>query len=435
MTTTHGPTEGASLALTPRQERLVALRDDMQPGSRPSAIVPRTFAETEVMCKALAGAGLIPAAYKDRPTDMIIVVMSGAELGIPPMQALRLYHIIEGVPRLGAEGIRAIILQSPDCEYFEFAESSETRAVWIGKRRGRPEKSITWTIERAKKAGLLEKKNWQKSSEDMLNARASMQLGRLTWPHISAGLYSSEEAMDGAIDAEWTEAPRQTFVAPAPGAQIPIVAATYSTGQSSTPVPGSVLVSEPRRRGRPPAEKPPEQSTQGPTQPRSSSDGVSGSAVATSNGSATPSTASTESGVVLDKWGQAVGQVEAKKSFSELVVNDVTSATDANPTSAASAVTSSPTDSASSTASSTASSSSADAGFDDPVDEEPVYSQAAFEAWLLACKTQGQMATEAAPWVRWNATIGDPKIADPKQRPEVKANQKLYAERKAKLPL
>lgn len=442
MTTTHGPTEGTSLALTPRQERLVALRDDMQPGGKPGAIVPRTFLETEVMCKALATAGLIPAAYKDRPTDMIVVVMSGAELGLAPMASLRLYHIIEGVPRIGAEGIRSIILAHPSCEYFEFAESTESRSTWIGKRRGRPERAITWTIERAERAGLIRKtrngepNTWMKFPEDMLNARASGQLGRLIWPDVTAGLISREEAMDGAIDAEWTEAPRQTFVAPQPG---PIVAGSYtsSTGQPAIPAAGSVLTtdkgervtvmgngvqaptaSEPRRRGRPPAEKPPEQSTQGPS-PKDETKAPDPDA---------------QQGVVLDKWGQAVGQVEAKKSASGLVLNDVIAATDANPTPAASAVTSSPTESASSTASSTASSSSADTGFDDPVDEAPVYSQAAFESWLLECKTQGQMAMEAAPWVRWNATIGDPKISDPKQRPEVKVNQKLYAERKAKLP-
>lgn len=429
MTTTHVPTDVTSIALTPRQERMVELRDGMHPGSRPSAIVPRTFAETEVMCRALAGAGLIPAAYKDRPTDMIIVVMSGAELGIPPMQALRLYHIIEGVPRLGAEGIRAIILQSPDCEYFEFAESSDTRAVWIGKRRGRPEKSITWTIERARKAQLLEKKNWQKSPEDMLNARASMQLGRLNWPHIAAGLYSSEEAMDGVLDAEWNETPKHAFVAPPPVASV-AASSGVETREFVIPATTTVTVSAPtqpatgerRQRGRSSAEKPPEQPATPPPVP--------------SPPSATPVESTGSQAQVLDKWGQAVGRVEAKKTESGLMLNDALAARDANPTTADLVATTSLIESASSTASATESSSSVVSDFDDdpaePV-QPPDSMQKKYENWLKGCRSQKECVDGIGGFKTWLGGLGDTKI-DALKRPEVVANRKLYTERKAQLP-
>lgn len=424
MTNPNGPETRTDMVLSPRQEKLVEVRDGMRTGERPGAIVPRTFVEVELMCKALAGAGLIPAAYREKPADMMLVVMSGAELGLPPMASLRLYHVIEGVPRLGAEGVRAIIIQSPDCEYFEFAESSPERAVWIGKKVGRPEKSITWTMERARKAGLASKANWTKSPEDMLNARASMQLGRLIWPHIVAGLISREEAMDGPIDVEWTEAPK--FSAPAPAPRVQVVEVPLPAGASVTVTPAA---SPPERKTRSPRPAPV------PTSPPASSDGASTSGGTISSGSATPSSASTahpeEPGgngvIVKDKWGQAVATVEAKN---------------ANPPPADTASTGSSTASASSTESTSEPSSGAaaddlgDAGFEDedPVDSHPTHDQAGFVAWLASCTTQTQLTREADPWIAWNGTIGDPKV-QAKLRPEVVANRKLYAARKAELPL
>jgi hypothetical protein len=422
MTNPNGPETRTDMVLSPRQEKLVEVRDGMRTGERPGAIVPRTFVEVELMCKALAGAGLIPAAYREKPADMMLVVMSGAELGLPPMASLRLYHVIEGVPRLGAEGVRAIIIQSPDCEYFEFAESSPERAVWIGKKVGRPEKSITWTMERARKAGLAGKANWTKSPEDMLNARASMQLGRLIWPHIVAGLISREEAMDGPIDVEWTEEPK--FIAPAPAPRVQVVEVTMPAGATTAT----------------PAAPPPERKTRSPrpapvpTSPPASHDSSSAGATqpASSAASSTASTAHPEepggNGVIVkDKWGQAVATVEAKN---------------ANPPAADTASTGSSTASASSTESTSEPSSGAAAddldaasfGDEDPVDTQPTYDQAGFVAWLASCKTQTQLTREADPWIAWNGTIGDPKV-QAKLRPEVVANRKLYAARKAELPL
>lgn len=211
--TTQEPTE-TSMILTPRQQHLQRVRDEMAPGALPAAIVPHTFAEVVTMCEALARADLAPKNLRGKVMDMAMVIMTGAEVGLPPMASLRLYTTWDGVPRLMAEGVRAIILQSPAIEYFEMATCDDNQATWIGKRRGRPEKSVTWTVERARKAGLLTKPVWQAYQQDMLNARASMQLGRILAPDVVAGMVALEEARDGDfIDAQSIEA-KPVFVAP-----------------------------------------------------------------------------------------------------------------------------------------------------------------------------------------------------------------------------
>lgn len=220
MTTQDDATRSTAMTIDARSfsrtEKLQALRDDLAPGERPAPIVPRTFAEVYTMCEALAKADLAPKHLRGKAMDMTLVVMTGLEVGLPPMASLRLYTTWDGVPRLMAEGVRALVLQSPAIEYFEVATCDDTHATWVGKRRGRPEKSVTWTVERAKKAGLLGKENWSKYQQDMLNARASMQLSRLIAPDVVAGMVSREEANDGDfIEASLVEQPK--FTAPPSG--------------------------------------------------------------------------------------------------------------------------------------------------------------------------------------------------------------------------
>ena len=220
MSTAKDGNTSTDMVLSPRQERLQAVRDDMAPGARPAAIVPRNFVEAQQMCQALAVADLIPKAFRNKPADMLLVVMTGSELGIPPMASMRLFTTWDGVPRLMAEGVRAVLISHPEIEYFEPSTSDEKHATWIGKRRGRPEKSVTWTMERAKRAGLDRKENWTKYQEAMLHARASMDLGRMLAPDIVAGMRSLEEAQDGdfvetSTSTSTVEVKRE-FIAPAP---------------------------------------------------------------------------------------------------------------------------------------------------------------------------------------------------------------------------
>jgi hypothetical protein len=215
------------MVVSSRQERALAARDGIEAGAtRPAALVPGTFLEAQAFCAALASSDLVPAKLKDRAADVLVIVLSGIEVGLAPMQSLRLYHVINGVPRLSADGMAAVVSASPLCEYLEVLDSTEARSTWRTKKRGRGEQTLTWTIEKAKGAGLLtdprSKDRWTAYPGAMLNARCKAELCRLVYPEVVAGLYSTEEARDGAIDAEFTEVPRVTnFIAP-PVAPAPV---------------------------------------------------------------------------------------------------------------------------------------------------------------------------------------------------------------------
>lgn len=249
--------QSTELVLTSRQERAIAARDAMEAGAtRPAPLVPSTFIEAQAFCGALASSALLPDKLRERASDVLVIVLSGIEIGLAPMQSLRLYHVINGVPRLSSEGIGAIVSASPLCEYLEFLETTDARSTWRTRRRGRAEQTATWTIERAKRANLLtdprSKDRWLQYPEAMLNARCRAELCRLVYPEVVAGLLSSEEAQDGLFDSE---PPR--FVAPSQPAQL--APGTSAPCAVTAPLPTFVVppaVEPPPRRGRPPKERP-----------------------------------------------------------------------------------------------------------------------------------------------------------------------------------
>jgi hypothetical protein len=399
------------MVLSPRQEKLLAMRDDMGPGAMPAAIVPRNFAEAQAMCQALAAADLVPRAFRGKPVDMLLVVMTGLEVGLPPMASMRLYTTWDGVARLMAEGVRAIILRHPDIEYFEPQSSSDTSATWVAKRRGRPEKSATWTHERAKKAGLLGKENWIKYEEDMLNARASMQLGRMIAPDVMAGMVSTEEARDGDfIEASFTEQKAPAFVA-AP----PVVV--------EAPAP-----TEPAKRG---PGRPPKDKLADPTPPQPSSAGSTAPA-ASSPTSPTASAASTEPTSTPSKLDAAIKNVEEKMAARP---TPPASSTAPSPSAESAGASIAPTTSG--VVADAPASPAADDGFgDDPVDSTPAAAKLGdFYAWLSECKTQRDLQAGLGKWRMWSqdqAKAGDSSFS--KSGENTVAMQTAYGKRKGEVP-
>lgn len=421
MTNQNGPSAGTEMVLSPRQEKLQTIRDEMGPGARPAAIVPRTFVEAQQMCGALARSGLVPVAYADKPENMIVTIMAGAEIGIPPMASLRLYHIMDSVPRLSAEGIRAVLLAHPEIEYFEPQSCSETSATWIGKRRNRPEKSATWTIDRAKRAGLTEKRNrdgspgnWIKYPEDMLNARASMQLGRMIAPDVVAGMVSLEEARDGDfIDANFTETKAPVFVAP------PVVPAQQQvTVQLPT---GTTVTPDAPRRG--PGRPPKDPTTPVVPQPSSASTGPSTSTATTSSTPPSPSGASASATPEPSKLDAAIAKVEAKANPTPA---DSGTGPTAPPPAESAAASTAPTTSGVATAAAD------DSGFGGD-DEKPVLAD--FFAWVASCKTQRDLQAGLGQWRTWSqekAKAGDTTFS--KTGANTIAMQDAYSRRKGEVP-
>lgn len=183
----------------------LALRGDFDP-----AIIP----DFMNYAKEIAKTDFVPAALRNRPEAVLACFMTGHELGIKPMQSLRQIYNYDGKVGLAAELMRAMILdQGHRIWPGEGQEYTTSRVVFYGERADNNDRArVEWTIDMARSAGIANKPNWKLSPRAMLGARASMELARVLFPDIVAGMaYSKEELEDGLIvDAEILDADEET---------------------------------------------------------------------------------------------------------------------------------------------------------------------------------------------------------------------------------
>lgn len=196
----------------------------------------------------LAIADNTPSALKGKPAAVLAVFLTGRELGIPPMTALRNLHVIDGKvtvnPKVRAAMVRreglgklwphqgprevpcpllaqddhgaecpkcegsGVVMRLCECGRGEFGDNDDEVATWHAKRGDDPFViySSTYTMAMARgvtvKAGqmLADKDNWKNYPERMLSWRSLGYLLDDAFPEVGTGLYSPDEL--GAITDE-----------------------------------------------------------------------------------------------------------------------------------------------------------------------------------------------------------------------------------------
>lgn len=158
---------------------------------------PRTFEEAMKFCELMAGSDLVPAGYKGKPGNIMVACQMGHELGMTPMRALRSIAVVNGRATLWGDDMLAMVLASPVCELVDESESTEKVGICKVKRKGSPEHVSIFTLEDAKRAGLLGKQGpWTQHTGRMLKLRARGFALRDKFADVLAGLVTTEEAMD-----------------------------------------------------------------------------------------------------------------------------------------------------------------------------------------------------------------------------------------------
>lgn len=164
------------------------------------ALEPANF---EAAYRVAAMAAKIQLCGVTTPEDALVRMMTGRELGLTAFQSMRLVYVVEGRPALDASLMLALCLNHRECEYFDLVSTSDKEATYRAKRKGRTEVVLSWTIEQAKSAGLIDrgkdpaKNNWNRYPSAMLRARCTSALARIVFPDAISGLYTREEVSDG----------------------------------------------------------------------------------------------------------------------------------------------------------------------------------------------------------------------------------------------
>ncbi|MGI0120167.1 recombinase RecT [Zooshikella sp. RANM57] len=169
------------------------------------SLSPRNLQEAMEYANLIAQSSMVPTAFKGKPGDVLIAVQMGAELGLPPTQALQNIAVINGRPSLWGDAVLAVCKSSPLCEYVrEYWDSEKKVATCIAKRQGDEEEVVrSFSFEDAKHAGLYGKQGpWKQYPQRMAQMRARSWAVRDAFPDLLRGIAIREEQADVMQPAE-----------------------------------------------------------------------------------------------------------------------------------------------------------------------------------------------------------------------------------------
>ena len=149
----------------------------------PAALVPSSVEDVFRLGEALARAqGFVPSSYLGKPHAIAACVMTGLELGMAPMEALRSLHIVEGRPTMAADVMLARAIRAGIRHTWEHSDAREARLRL--ERPGFAPYTQRWTLDDARAAGLVGKGNWSKYAAAMLRARCISAAMRAYCPDV-----------------------------------------------------------------------------------------------------------------------------------------------------------------------------------------------------------------------------------------------------------
>ncbi len=165
-------------------------------------IIPRNYEEVFKMAEQMASTQMVPKDYQGKKANVIVAIQMGMELGLLPMQAIQNIAVINGRPCVWGDAQIALVRGSGHLEWMKETQDDKSATCEV-KRHGdsNPVKQ-TFSIEDAKKAGLLDKPGpWKQYPKRMLQMRARGFALRDLFPDVLKGIISREEAQD-IIDVE-----------------------------------------------------------------------------------------------------------------------------------------------------------------------------------------------------------------------------------------
>jgi hypothetical protein len=233
-----------ALGLAPTAVPVPTTRASLEMG-----VIPTTPEGAWRLSKFIAASELVPKQYQGRPGDVFVAIQFGAELGLPPMQALQSIFVANGRPELWGDGLLAVIVASPRYrdheEYFlvggQRKEQEEldpadltkddTKAVTTFWRADSPRpRTKAFSIAQAKKANLWTKRGpWQEYPDRMLQMRARGLAADDCFPDVIRGVADRVGMLRGDVVA----------VTPEPAVERPKIVRRIS---ESTPVAATPVV-------------------------------------------------------------------------------------------------------------------------------------------------------------------------------------------------
>lgn len=175
-----------------------------QPGELTPAVQPSGPLDDWIMvadkvvklAQVICQSPFVPDGLRGSVPATAAAILTGRELGIPPMTSLANIHVIHGKPGLSALVMRALIMSQG--HEWQDVEVTDTRVKVRGRRKGETE----WTeASFSRDQAATAKIQLGGYPQDKLYARATSRLARRKFADVIAGMpYSAEELEDGVTD-------------------------------------------------------------------------------------------------------------------------------------------------------------------------------------------------------------------------------------------
>lgn len=145
--------------------------------------------------------GLLPTSI-NTPEKAVIIALKGREIGIPPLQAFSGISVVQGKPTMSSELMLALIYRDIPGVVIDYIETSDKACIIEAKRPGGRPTRFSFTLEDAKRAGLLGKGPWLSYPAAMLRARCISAMARAVFPDALAGISYTPEELGAPVNEE-----------------------------------------------------------------------------------------------------------------------------------------------------------------------------------------------------------------------------------------
>lgn len=141
----------------------------------------------------IAKSGLIPAEFRKRPENVLVAIEWGRELGLTPIASLNEIYVVHGSPSLSAKAMLMLARAAGHRVRVTGDEQAATCEIVRADDPGFPHK-VTYSMDDAKRAGLMGNTGWKNDPATMLRWRAVANAVRLACPEVLGGIaYLPEE--------------------------------------------------------------------------------------------------------------------------------------------------------------------------------------------------------------------------------------------------
>lgn len=189
---------------TDEQEHAVAApASNQQPGSEvatqppPKAPVALGGPQTDIdkmfrLASAMSQSGLLPEKLRGKPSDVLVTVLYGQELGLAPMQAVQGIYVVNGRPTLAGQTWLSLARKHGHRVKVD-EQTGESCTVTMTRGDTGETHTETYTLAQAEAANLTSKDTWRNHPQRMLMWRAVGHACTFLCPEIALGFSPDAE--------------------------------------------------------------------------------------------------------------------------------------------------------------------------------------------------------------------------------------------------